>query len=290
MTRFASNARKTAPRRRFALRPQAESLEGRQLLSAGDLDLSFSSDGWTTISPVADAKETNDDLRARRGHPGRRQDPGRRDVLSGRVRPDQARGRTASWTPPSGPAAGCCTDSAPGQTYGGMAVQADGKIIVVGGIDNGRPGQPPRLRLQQGHADRAVQRQRLARPHLRARGSRQAERQHLRQRYARRLAEQVRRGSGVAVQADGKIVVSGGRTSGRTTTTPSLCASTPTVRPTPHSAPAAMSSAPTAASFSNVAIQADGKIVVQGDGPGRPSAGSTTTAPRMTARSATRPR
>ncbi|QDV39494.1 hypothetical protein [Tautonia plasticadhaerens] len=58
MTRFHSSARLTTPRRRSACRPQSEPLEGRQLLSAGDLDLTFGTGGFVVTSPSVEGKKT----------------------------------------------------------------------------------------------------------------------------------------------------------------------------------------------------------------------------------------
>src|SRR5688500_14794930 len=53
MTRSFINAPTTRRRNRTARRPQAETLEGRLLLSAGDLDLSFGTGGYVlTYSPA----------------------------------------------------------------------------------------------------------------------------------------------------------------------------------------------------------------------------------------------
>src|SRR5262245_21851098 len=61
MTRFASIARKSSRVRRCRTRPQAEALEGRQLLSAGDLDLTFAGSGYALTSPVSSASEQDAD-------------------------------------------------------------------------------------------------------------------------------------------------------------------------------------------------------------------------------------
>ena len=45
--------RHLTPRRRRAYQLQAEGLEERQLLNAGDLDLSFDSDGYALVGPTA---------------------------------------------------------------------------------------------------------------------------------------------------------------------------------------------------------------------------------------------
>src|SRR4051812_28233848 len=52
MTRCFTNPHGADTRRRPALRPQAEMLEGRLLLTAGDLDLSFGTVGSTLIAPT----------------------------------------------------------------------------------------------------------------------------------------------------------------------------------------------------------------------------------------------
>lgn len=56
MTRFPANPRRTETHKRPAFRPQAESLEGRQLLTAGDLDLSFGTGGYVLTSPRVESQ------------------------------------------------------------------------------------------------------------------------------------------------------------------------------------------------------------------------------------------
>jgi uncharacterized delta-60 repeat protein len=56
MNRSFSISRKTSTRRRPALHPRTEPLEGRKLLSAGDLDLSFGNGGYVLTSPRPDPK------------------------------------------------------------------------------------------------------------------------------------------------------------------------------------------------------------------------------------------
>ena len=76
MTRSFMNPRGTDIRKRRALRPLAESLEGRLLLTAGDLDTSFGSAGYAiTQAPVA-----------KKGIPGDRANA----VAKGRPRADRA--------------------------------------------------------------------------------------------------------------------------------------------------------------------------------------------------------
>src|SRR3954466_4167121 len=52
MTRSLTDSLMTRRRNRPALRPQAEMLEGRLLLTAGELDLSFGTGGSTLIAPT----------------------------------------------------------------------------------------------------------------------------------------------------------------------------------------------------------------------------------------------
>lgn len=58
MTRSPSFTRQTTSRRRHAYRPQSEGLEGRQLLSAGALDLTFGTGGFVVTSPSVEGKKT----------------------------------------------------------------------------------------------------------------------------------------------------------------------------------------------------------------------------------------
>ena len=55
MTRSFPTRRQVNPKPRRTFRPQAEGLEGRQLLSAGDLDLSFGSGGFVLAGPTSAA-------------------------------------------------------------------------------------------------------------------------------------------------------------------------------------------------------------------------------------------
>lgn len=58
MTRSPTFMRQTIARRRHAYRPQSEALEGRQLLSAGDLDLTFGTGGFVQTSPSVEGNKT----------------------------------------------------------------------------------------------------------------------------------------------------------------------------------------------------------------------------------------
>src|SRR5438045_729302 len=53
MTRSFSTHRQTNPKPRRTFRPQAEGLEGRQLLSAGALDTTFGTGGYTLAGPTS---------------------------------------------------------------------------------------------------------------------------------------------------------------------------------------------------------------------------------------------
>lgn len=81
MTRYRANPRSTDARKRPAFRPRADALEGRLLLTAGDLDLTFGSGGYVLTSPRVESQS-----------------------------------------------AGYSND----QAFGGVEVQTDGKILVVG--------------------------------------------------------------------------------------------------------------------------------------------------------------
>jgi uncharacterized delta-60 repeat protein len=64
MTRSHAISRNATPRRRRTLRPCAESLESRLLLSAGDLDPTFDADGYTLIAPSGGSKNQYANARA----------------------------------------------------------------------------------------------------------------------------------------------------------------------------------------------------------------------------------
>ena len=125
------------------------------------------------------------------------------------------------------------TDFGSAEQANGVALQADGRIVVVGsGADALRP--------------RPLQPQRLARHDV------------LRRRQADDRLRRVRPAKAVAIQGDGKIVVVG---TGGPGGLPSP-ATTPTarwIRPSPATASKRRTSGPNA-----VALQADGKIVVVG--------------------------
>jgi hypothetical protein len=59
MARFASTDLKTPPRRRPACHPRSEALEGRQLLTAGDLDPSFGLSGYVMLSPRVETSKSH---------------------------------------------------------------------------------------------------------------------------------------------------------------------------------------------------------------------------------------
>ncbi|QDV39562.1 delta-60 repeat domain-containing protein [Tautonia plasticadhaerens] len=264
MTRSASDARKTGPRRRFALRPQAESLEGRQFLSAGDLDLSFSTGGWTTVSPVTDAKETNYDY----AHDVAILGDGK-ILVAGTSYPDRfgltRLGPDGALDTTFGTGGRALSTFGTRQTYGGMAVQGDGKIVIVGGIDN---GVQVNRRSYVYNNDMLIVR-------YNANGSLDPtfgvggvvelgistyggdSPGDLQNKYDEAL--------GVAVQADGKIVVSGRAYVGAGDYDGVLLRLNPDGSQDTSFGAGGHAVSPDAASFLNVAIQADGKIVVQGD-------------------------
>ena len=55
MTRAFSTRHLATPKPRRTFRPQAEGLEGRQLLAAGALDTTFNSTGYALPGPAAEA-------------------------------------------------------------------------------------------------------------------------------------------------------------------------------------------------------------------------------------------
>ncbi len=131
--------RHLTPRRRRACQPQAEGLEGRQLLNAGALDLSFNSVGYALPGPgAARAVQIQSDgkiLAAGKSGDG---NDFRLVRLSSSGAPDSTFGTGGSVT----------TDFAGGtDLVTGMAILADSRIVVVGTVVNfytlpGKGGKP----------------------------------------------------------------------------------------------------------------------------------------------------
>ena len=145
MTRSFSTNRLATPRSRPKFRPNAEGLEGRQLLNAGALDPSFGTGGYTLAGPLSAQAVQIQPLNG--------------DILAaGEVYPTSPGGdfRVVALTPsgtldPSFGSGGSVTTDFAGKEDRpqAMAVMPDGRIVVAGWADTGdRQGQgPSRLQL-----------------------------------------------------------------------------------------------------------------------------------------------
>jgi uncharacterized delta-60 repeat protein len=143
MTRTISTHPQTTPKPRRTFRPHAEGLEGRQLLSAGDLDLSFAGSGYVLTSPNSSASEQDADgahavqiladgsiLVA-----GDNALPADNIALM-KFRPDGSLDTTF------GTGGRVVTSLSTNNSHANdMVVQPDGKIVVVGYTDNGTAGK-----------------------------------------------------------------------------------------------------------------------------------------------------
>lgn len=133
MTRSFSTHRLAIPRPRRTFRPQAEGLEGRQLLTAGALDLSFNSTGYVLAGPSSAQAVTIQPLNG--------------DILAtGEVYPTSTGGdfRVVALTPSGaldssfGSGGSVTTDFAGKEDRPqAMAVMSDGRIVVAGWADTG---------------------------------------------------------------------------------------------------------------------------------------------------------
>jgi uncharacterized delta-60 repeat protein len=133
MTRSFSTNRQTPPKPRRTFCPQAEGLEGRQLLSAGALDTTFNSTGYVLAGPLSAQAVT---IQPQNG-----------DILAaGEVYPTSTGGdfRVVALTPsgaldPSFASGGSVTTDFAGKEDRpqAMAVMPDGRIVVAGWADTG---------------------------------------------------------------------------------------------------------------------------------------------------------